>query len=151
VLLYKAEALFFLNRAADALPLVNRLRSRAGATPLSSLTAADLYKEWFLELSFEQKQWTNLVRWKTLISTILTKVPTYEYYKEDYKNEAAVKATAKAANPGLTDEDINAAFFAKIYKHLHAKVDNIKGKHYRFPIPTNGGINAGVSPQNPGY
>ena len=151
VLLYKAEALLFLNRASEALPLVNQLRSRAGVTLLTTLTEADLYKEWYLELSFEQKQWTNLVRWKTLLSTIRTKVPTYEYYKEDYKDEAAVRTKAKALNPNLTDSDINAAFFAKIYKHLHAKVDNVKGKHYRFPIPTNGGINAGVSPQNPGY
>ncbi|MDR3367305.1 MAG: RagB/SusD family nutrient uptake outer membrane protein [Prevotellaceae bacterium] len=151
VLLYKAEALFFLNRAGEALPLINQLRSRAGVTPLTALTAEDLYREWYLELSFEQKQWTNLVRWKTLISSIKTKVPQYEYYKEDYKDEASVKAKAKSLETSLQDDDINAAFFAKIYKHLHAKVDNIKGKHYRFPIPTSGGLNAGVSPQNPGY
>jgi hypothetical protein len=150
VLLYKAEALLFLSKAGEALPLVNQLRSRAGVTPLTSLDKEALFKEWFLELSFEQKQWTNLVRWKTLIASV-NKVKQYEYYKEGYKDADAVVATAKAANGNLNGNDINADFFAKIYKHLHAKADNIKGKHYRFPIPTNGGINSGVSPQNPGY
>jgi hypothetical protein len=153
VLLYKAEALLFLNRAAEALPLVNQLRARAfgdNAHSLTTLTKEALFKEWYLELSFEQKQWTNLVRWKTLIASI-DKVRSYEYYKDDYETSESV--AAKAISDGLASEasEVNAAFFAKIYKHLHAKTDNIRGKHYRFPIPTNGGINAGVAPQNPGY
>jgi hypothetical protein len=150
VLLYKAEALFFLNRAGEALPLVNQLRARAGVAPLTALTKEALFREWDLELSFEQKHWQNLVRWKTLIATVKT-VSAFEYFKDDYKDNASVIAKAKAANPSLADADINAAFFAKIYKHLHAKSDNIKGKFYRFPIPTTSGIDQGVSPQNPGY
>jgi hypothetical protein len=105
----------------------------------------------FAAMWVEQKQWTNLARWKTLIASV-NKVKQYEYYKEDYKDANAVVATAKQKDGSITDDNaVNADFFAKIYKHLHAKADNIKGKHYRFPIPTNGGTNSGVSPQNPGY
>ena len=44
------------------------------------------------------------------------------------------------------------AFFEKVHKHLHAKVDNIRGKHYRQPIPTGlSGESLGIAPQNPGY
>ncbi|MDR3133364.1 MAG: RagB/SusD family nutrient uptake outer membrane protein [Prevotellaceae bacterium] len=154
VLLIKAEALFFLNRGGEALPLVNRLRQRAFGEhyshyQLTGLTKENLFEEWDLEFSFEQKHWQNLVRWKTLVATVKT-VDQFEYYKEDYKDNAAV--LAKAATLGYNSpSEVNAAFFAKIYKHLHAKHANIKGKHYRFPVPTASGINQGVSPQNPGY
>jgi hypothetical protein len=149
LLLIKAEALLFLNRAAEALPLVNQIRTRAGVSPLSSLTKEALFKEWELELGFEQKRWTNLTRWKTLISTVQT-VSQYEYFKDGYKDEASVIATAAAR--GFTNpSQVNAAFYAKAYKHLHAKYDNVKGKFYRFPIPLLSGIDLGVSPQNPGY
>jgi tetratricopeptide (TPR) repeat protein len=155
VLLYKAEALFYLGRVDEALPLINQLRQRAFGDAThnlnaSTLTEAALHREWDLELTFEQKHWQNLVRWKKLISTIKT-VDQFEYYKEDYKDNASVIAKAKSIDGTLQDQDINAAFFAKIYKHLHAKYNNAKGKLYRFPIPTTSGINQGVSPQNPGY
>jgi hypothetical protein len=152
VLLIKAEALLFLNRAAEALPLVNQIRERAfGNTShnLTTLTKEALLREWDLELFFEQKHWPNLVRWKNLISTVQS-VSQFEYFKESYRDNESVLATAAAQ--GYTDpETVNAAFFAKIYKHLHAKYDNISGKFYRFPIPTTSGINLGVAPQNPGY
>jgi hypothetical protein len=152
VLLIKAEALFFLNRASEALPLINQLRERAfgdATHNLTSLTKEALFREWELELTFEQKRWTNLVRWKNLIETIQT-VSEFEFFKEDYKNPESV--ITKAADRGYENsEDVNAAFYAKVYKHLHAKYDNIKGKHYRFPIPQLSGIDLGVSPQNPGY
>jgi hypothetical protein len=41
-------------------------------------------------------------------------------------------------------------FFAKVYKRLHAKTDNISGKPYRFPIPKATGTDLGIA-QNPGY
>jgi hypothetical protein len=153
VLLIKAEALFFLNRATEALPLINQLRERAfgdASHNLTSLTKEDLFKEWELELNFEQKRWTNLVRWRTLIATVHT-VNQFEYFKEDYKDNASVIAKAKSLNSATQDKEVNAAFFAKIYKHLHAKYNNVKGTHYRFPIPQLSGLELGVTQQNPGY
>jgi hypothetical protein len=152
VLLIKAEALFFLGKTSEALPLVNQLRERAFGDKLHNLTALTkeaLFAEWELELNFEQKRWTNLVRWKNLISTVQT-VSQFEYFKAGYKDSESVIATA--ASRGFTNPDeVNAAFYAKVYKHLHAKYDNVKGKHYRFPIPQLSGIDLGITQQNPGY
>ncbi|MDR2680151.1 MAG: RagB/SusD family nutrient uptake outer membrane protein [Tannerella sp.] len=145
VLLIKAEALLWLGRASEGLPLINQIRTRAGVPALNALTKEDLYREWELELFFEQKHWTNSVRWRTLISNV-KKVKDFEYYKEIYKDEASIRA----AFPEYPD--INASLFAHIYSHLHSKYDNIKGRNYRFPIPQTSGItNLGITVQNPGY
>jgi hypothetical protein len=145
VLLIKAEALFYQNKAADALPLVNQLRQRAGLNALTSLTRADLENEWYLELFFEQKHWLNLTRWHTLIQHVLT-VQDYEYFKDDYADETSI-----AAKFGEATDATNYPFFAKIHKHLHAKYDNVTGKFYRFPIPKGlTGDDLGIT-QNPGY
>ncbi|GHT22829.1 hypothetical protein FACS189430_05200 [Bacteroidia bacterium] len=133
VLLIKAEALLFLNKASEGLPLVNQLRQRAGVPALTALTKEALFAEWELELLFEQKHWTNLIRWKTYIATILT-VENFEYYKSDYKDEVSIKA--KAVERGYNAEEVNVPFYAKVYTHLRAKHANVKGKFYRYPLPT---------------
>jgi hypothetical protein len=147
VLLIKAEALVFLARPGEALPLINQLRERAFSGSqfnLTSLTKEDLYREWDLEFTYEQKHWTNLVRWKTLISNV-RKVEDFEYFKSRYASEASIASNFPGVN-------VNSAFFAKVYKHLHSKDENIKGKFYRFPIPLGEkGENLGIIPQNPGY
>jgi hypothetical protein len=154
VYLIKAEALFFLNKAGEALDLVNALRQRAFGShydhvgKLTSLDKDKLFKEWELELTFEQKRWTNLTRWSNLISTVKT-VDQFEYYKEDYKT--ADDILSKFGAKDAKGRDTNAAFFAKVYLHLHAKYNNVSGKHYRFPIPPgSAGEDLGIA-QNPGY
>lgn len=153
VLLIKAEALFFLNKASEALPLVNQVRERAYSGhyehggKLSTLTKEDLYNEWDYEFAFEQKHWLNLVRWRILLSQVKNTVPNYEYYKAEYKSAESIKA----AFPSLGNT-VNAAFYARVHKHLHAKVDNLNGKFYRFPIPLSEDYTSlGITPQNPGY
>lgn len=147
VLLIKAEALFFLNRAGEALPLINQIRSRAGIANLTTLTREDLFKEWDHEFAFEQKHWLNLVRWKTLIKTIKEQVPAFEYYKETYKTSESIKASF----PDLSNV-VNAAFYTRVYKHLHAKTEHIDGHFYRFPVPLSESYtDLGITPQNPGY
>jgi len=144
VLLIKAEALVELGRNSEALPLINQLRTRAYGNTSHNLTAVtrdDVRKEWRYETVYEQKHWLNLVRWKTLISSVKS-VKDFEHYDESYKT---------AGGTGKDGSTVN-AFFAKVYKHLHAKYDNVKGKYYRFPIPTGeSGQDLGVKPQNPGY
>ncbi len=146
VLLIKAEALFYQNKATDAATVINLLRPRAGVSTYSTLTQAQLENEWNLELFFEQHRWINLTRWHKLVGAVTTNVPTYEYYKAKYAD-----ATTIAANFGAATSTTNYPFFAKVYKHLHAKTDNVAGKFYRFPIPKGlSGNDLGII-QNPGY
>ena len=145
IYLIKAEAQWLLNDGDKGLAALNILRQRAKIEPLPTITLQDLYKEWVNELAFEQKHWLNLVRWRTLISSILDNVPTYEYYKPAYNN-----ATLFNALPGAIPNRF--AFYQRVYKHLHAKVDHIDGHFYRLPIPL--GLkdeDLGIRPQNPGY
>jgi hypothetical protein len=80
-------------------------------------------------------------------------VQSFEYYKEDYSDVESIIATF---GPEVTGDEggvrTNYAFFAKVYKHLHSKYDNVNGKFYRFPIPIQGleGGNLNIA-QNPGY
>jgi len=76
VLLMKAEALFRLGRTAEALPLVNQIRERAGLTDLTSLdgkpsfdptgavvTGGELFNEMGREMVFEHNRRQDLIRW----------------------------------------------------------------------------------------
>ena len=144
VLLIKAEALAEAGKTSEALPLVNQIRERAYGNTLhnlKSLTVNDVRKEWGYEFVYEQKNWLNLVRWKTLIATVKT-VKDFENFDDSYKTAGGIGKDGNTVN----------AFFAKVYKHLHAKYDNVRVKHYRFPIPTGEkGEDLGITPQNPGY
>lgn len=152
VLLTKAEALLRLGRATEAAQTINPLRVRAGLDEYATLTQEDLEHEWYLELFFEQRHWSNLVRWRKLVSTILTDVPTFEYYKDDYATVESIAQKFGPENDGSNGGvKTNYPFFAKVYKHLHSKTENIAGKFYRFPIPKGlTGNDLGI-PQNPGY
>lgn len=152
VLLTKAEALLHLGKATEAAQVLNQLRRRAGVEEYATLTEEQLEHEWYLELFFEQRHWSNLVRWRKLVSTILTDVPTFEYYKPEYSSVETITAKYGAQSDG-TDGKVktNYPFFAKVHKHLHAKTENISGKFYRFPIPKGlTGNDLGIA-QNPGY
>ncbi len=76
VLLMKAEALFRTNKAAEALPLVNQIRERAGLDDLTSLdgpvsfdmtgpsiTGGELFNEIGREMVFEHNRRQDLIRW----------------------------------------------------------------------------------------
>lgn len=153
VLLTKAEALFYLDKKTEAAQVINQLRQRAGVNTYTTLTQAQLEDEWYLELFFEQRHWINLVRWRKLVSTVLTETPKFEYYKEEYKSVESQIAKFGPENDGSAEDGVktNYPFFAKVYKHLHSKTDNVSGKFYRFPIPKGlNGNDLGIV-QNPGY
>ncbi len=152
VLLIKAEALLQLGRASEAAQVVNQLRQRAGQSTYTTLTQADLEGEWYLELFFEQRHWSNLVRWRKLVSTVLTETPKFEFYKDDYKSVESQVAKFGPENDGTSGGvRTNYPFFAKVHKHVRSKTENVSGKFYRFPIPKGlSGNDLGIA-QNPGY
>ena len=120
VLLNKAEALVLLGRADEAKDAINQIRQRAygdNAHDLATVTLDDVKREWGLEFVYEQKEWFNLARWKNVIKD-LESVKDNEYFDESY---------ATAGNIGRNGKVVN-EFFAKTYKHLHAKYDNRQAK-----------------------
>ena len=143
VLLNKAEALVLLGRTDEAAQPLNLLRQRAyGDTNhnLHHVTLQDVKNEWGLEFVYEQKEWFNLARWKDVVKD-LEAVAQNEYFDDSY---------AVAGQTGRNGQVVN-AFFAKTYKHLHAKYENRQAKYYRFPIPVGkSGEDLGIR-QNPGY
>lgn len=141
VLLIKAEALVQLGRNSEAAGPFNELRRRAGIETVSAPTFDQIKREWDYEFTYEQKKLLNTYRWKNLIASV-KEVAGYEHFDESY---------AEAEKTGRDGSTVS-PFFAKIHKHLRAKYDNVKGRHYRQPIPTGlKGEALGIFPQNPGY
>lgn len=65
VLLIKAEALFRLGKATEALPLVNQVRERSKATPFNSLTLQNIEEERAREFLWEGCRRTDMIRFGT--------------------------------------------------------------------------------------
>ncbi|MBR5936117.1 MAG: RagB/SusD family nutrient uptake outer membrane protein [Bacteroidaceae bacterium] len=137
VLLIKAEALVQLGRNQEAAEPFNQLRTRAGIETVDAPTFDQIKREWDYEFTYEQFSVLNSYRWKNLISSV-KQVSTYKHFADDWKEKQTYTADQEA-------------YFQKVHNHLVAKYNNVKGKHYRQPVP-NGlhGENLGIS-QNPGY
>lgn len=61
-LLLLAECLVNENKAVEALPYLNLVRSRAGLAPLTAATEKNVADEMRHELAFENHRWTDLIR-----------------------------------------------------------------------------------------
>lgn len=72
ILLLKAEAYVGKGDAANATTLVNRIRTRAKLTSLTTVTLADVLNERRLELAFEGQRWFDLVRTDNVIPVMNT-------------------------------------------------------------------------------
>ena len=139
VLLIKAEALVQLGRNSEAAEPFNQLRQRAGIETVAAPTFDQIKREWDYEFTYEQFSVLNSYRWKDLISSV-QKVKNYKHFADDWKTSLGNTYTA--------DQE---AYFTKIHNHLVAKYNNVKGRHYRQPIPTGlRGEDLGIA-QNPGY
>ena len=139
VLLIKAEALVQLGRNGEAAEPFNQLRQRAGIETVAAPTFDQIKREWDYEFTYEQFSVLNSYRWKDLISSV-QKVKNYKHFADDWKTSLGNTYTA--------DQE---AYFTKIHNHLVAKYNNVKGRHYRQPIPTGlKGEDLGIA-QNPGY
>lgn len=141
VLLIKAEALVQLGRNSEAAAPFNLLRKRAGIATVDAPTFDQIKREWDYEFTYEQKSLLNNLRWKDLIASV-QKVQDYEHFDDSY---------AEAGATGRDGSTVS-AFFAKVHKHLVAKYNNVRGRHYCQPIPQGlKGEDLGIVPQNPGY
>lgn len=137
VLLIKAEALVQLGRNSEAAEPFNQLRQRAGIETVSAPTFEQIKREWDYEFTYEQFSALNSYRWKDLISSV-QKVANYKHFADDWQSKQTYTAD-------------QAAMFHKVHNHLVAKYNNVKGKHYRQPIPTGlSGESLNIE-QNPGY
>ena len=137
VLLIKAEALVQLGRNSEAAEPFNQLRTRAGIETVAAPTFDQIKREWDYEFTYEQFSALNSYRWKDLIASV-QKVKNYKHFADDWK----LKQTY------TSDQE---AYFEKTHNHLVAKYNNVRGKHYRQPIPTGlSGEPLGIA-QNPGY
>jgi len=140
VLLTKAEALVQLGKNSEAAEPFNQLRKRAGIEEVAAPTFDQIKREWDYEFTYEQKSLLNSLRWKDLISSV-QKVSKYKHFDDSYATSGAIGKDGNEVSP----------FFAKIHKHLLAKYNNVKGRHYRQPIPTGlTGEDLHIE-QNPGY
>lgn len=137
VLLIKAEALVQLGRNSEAAAPFNQLRKRAGIAEIAAPTFDDIKREWDYEFTYEQFSLFNSLRWKDLISSV-KKVANYKHFSDDWHRLASYTSDQRA-------------YFEKVHNHLVAKYNNVRGKHYRQPIPTGlSGEDLGIE-QNPGY
>ncbi len=137
VLLIKAEALVQLGRNTEAAEPFNQLRTRAGIETVDAPTFDQIKREWDYEFTYEQFSVLNSYRWKDLISSI-KEVSNYKHFADNWKELAEY----------TPDQE---AYFTKVHNHLVAKYNNVRGKHYRQPIPTGlHGEDLGIA-QNPGY
>ena len=137
VLLIKAEALVQLGRNSEAAEPFNQLRRRAGIAEVSAPTFDQIKREWDYEFTYEQFSVLNSYRWKDLISSV-KQVKNYKHFADDWKEKQTF----------TSDQE---AYFQKVHNHLVAKYNNVRGKHYRQPIPTGlSGEALGIA-QNPGY
>ena len=139
VLLIKAEALVQLGRNQEAAEPFNQLRRRAGIAEVSAPTFDQIKREWDYEFTYEQFSVLNSYRWKDLISSV-QQVKNYKHFADDWKTSL-----------GQTYTSDQEAYFQKVHNHLVAKYNNVRGRHYRQPIPTGlSGEALGIA-QNPGY
>ena len=137
VLLIKAEALVQLGRSSEAAAPFNQLRQRAGIATVGAPTLQDIQREWDYEFTYEQFSVLNSYRWKNLISSV-KQVKNYKHFADDWKSKQTF----------TSDQE---AYFQKVHNHLVAKYNNVRGRHYRQPIPTGlKGEALGIA-QNPGY
>ena len=137
VLLIKAEALVQLGRNSEAAEPFNQLRKRAGIATVSAPTFDQIKREWDYEFTYEQFSVLNSYRWKDLISSV-QQVKNYKHFSDNWKT----------LDTYTSDQE---AYFQKVHNHLVAKYNNVRGKHYRQPIPKGlSGEDLGIA-QNPGY
>lgn len=98
ILLTKAEALFRLGTTAEALALINQVRTRSNATALTSLTLKNLEEERAREFIWEGHRRRDMIRFGTYFNTTWTfKAAVTPAFRSIYP----IPLTQIATNPKL--------------------------------------------------
>jgi hypothetical protein len=97
ILLIKAEALARKGSFATALPLINDVRERSNADPLTSITLEDVFLERSRELAFEMHRRRDLIRFDKF-----TDAWEFKEASESFRNLFPIPRTAIDANPKLS-------------------------------------------------
>ena len=106
VLLMQAEALVQLNRQGEALPLVNRVRTRAGLTPLAAVTVGDVLRERLLEFGLEGQRWLDLVRYEfngptVTLAELQAHDPDFSGFQAGKSERLPIPTSETLNNPGV--------------------------------------------------
>ena len=96
VLLTKAEALARNGNLPAALPIVNQIRERSGASTLGSLTLDDILDERGRELAFEMSRRRDLIRFGKFGDAW-----EFKEVSEDFRTLYPIPSAAIEANPNL--------------------------------------------------
>lgn len=95
--LMKAESLVRIGRAAEAKPLVDAVRQRAGMQPLENdPTLADVYNERSLELNWEGHRRQDMIRFGTFLEP-----NKFRGASPEYRSLFPIPTSALDANPNL--------------------------------------------------
>lgn len=97
ILLMKAEALARTGEFGLALPLVNEIRERSNAAPLTSVTLDDIIDERGRELAFEMARRRDLIRFGKFGNTW-----EFKEASEAYRTIFPIPKTAIESNPNLS-------------------------------------------------
>jgi len=106
--LIRAEAAFELGQTGQALADINAIRTRAGATPLTSVTRADILKERLLELNWEARRRQDLIRADESIAfgtgggNLFTRGWQYKAPSQPFRLVFPIPQPQLNANPALT-------------------------------------------------
>lgn len=143
VLLMAAEAHIQTDNSPKALEYVNKIRKRAQAQALSSITMDDLKTEKRLELCYEGCRYQDLIRWgeaEACLGNQGAQIPQFGYYAQ----------TDESGNT-LTDENGNAVYAFELRWPYSNTTYGFQEKHKLLPIPlTEIEVNPNMQ-QNPGW
>jgi len=146
VLLMYAEAVNKVTPGSSlALDAVNRVRNRANATPLTSITDELIQEERLLELCFEGQRKFDLVRWGILEEKVNETKSIMETLGADtaFVNEDWTSyGEPNLGNDGIPESgdepairDVKFNFFNGSFNYFDGYNDFDASKHYILPIP----------------
>ena len=136
IYLVYAEACYLTGATGEALTYVNKVRARANAKELSTITINDIWNERRLELALEGDNWFDLVRRSYYavdgcIADLLAQRRGHWTGLDDVYKTYVTDAQEEYAGPGARDWDASAVTYSD-EEHLR----DVKPYMFTLPFPT---------------